>query len=243
MSDKEFTGEKENVDRRRFMKALGAGAGIAGFGGIASADDEIEVVDVELLTDQEAAEQLEIALQYDYVGELADFIGHGSLNALPEQVWGHRIWTNDEEFNARDPVVISVPYAGEENEIGFYWTVVFDDGGDRGPTAGLGTTVEAVDGEYVNRLYGYEADGPAIVESKVVEHDPELSAQFWCSSCVWAIGVVCDYQLYRYGSYVCGWICWSSSCERACDALIDYLGGFVCWWFDEETLCRWAGFC
>ena len=244
--DSPGSGESD-FERRKFMKALGVGAGVSGLAGLGSAEDTLSVVESEPISSDRAAYELDAARGWDYYNWIAEFMSGGSLDPIAENVWGHRIVTDDEEFNEREPVILSLPYAGPEgSQQGFLWVTMIDDAeGRRRPNGGVGTTVETVDDEDRHRIYGWEDGEPAILASEPVESSTSSigTQSHWCSTCVWVVDVTCYYGLYTLGRSGCNYICWSYTCQRSCEALVDWLSGWLCNRFDSEQICDWAGFC
>ncbi|NEU57151.1 twin-arginine translocation signal domain-containing protein [Halorussus sp. MSC15.2] len=247
MTGEEFTDGESDFERRSFLKALGAGSGVIGFSGLASADDTLSVSGSELVSADRAAAEFDAATSYDYYTRLAEFMAGDSLEAYTENVFGYRIETSDEELNARNPVILSLPYRGPEGkQQGFLWVTQIDDAdGNRRPNGGVGTSVETVDGEHRHRIYGWENEAPAILASEPVSSTStsNFTTQSWCSACTWVIDVICDYGLYWLGEEGCNYICWSYKCEQSCEALIDWLNRWLCSWYSPEDICSAAGAC
>ncbi len=247
MTGEKFTDDGSDFERRKFLKALGVGAGVSGVSGLGSADDTTSIVEVEPISGDRAAEEFQIARESDYYNAIAEYMTQGALEPLTDRVWGHQVYTDDEAFNARNPVMLSLPYAGPEgNQMGFLWIIQFADAeGRRRPNGGVGTSVELIDGEYYHRIYGWEDERPAILEQGAVETSPgDLSAQSWgCMVCTWVVDVICQYGWYWMGETGCGWLCWSSTCEQSCEVVVDWLDTIMCSWFSSNQICSWAGFC
>lgn len=247
MTGEDLTDGESDFERRSFLKALGASTGVIGFSGLGSAEDTLDVTGSELVSDDRAAHEFDVATNYEYYNQIAEFMAGGSLEAYTEDAWGYQIETTNEELNARDPVVLGLPYRGPEGEQqGFLWVTLIDDAeGRRRPNGGVGTSVETVDGEDRHRIYGWENEEPAILRSEPVDSTStnDLTVQSWCSTCTWVVDVICDYGLYWVGESGCNYICWSSTCEYSCEALIDWLNWWLCQQYSSEEVCSAAGFC
>lgn len=255
MNGEKLAMEGSDVNRRNFLQAVGIGAGVAGLAGtsgFASAADDQMIEEVEPLSEDEAVHQFELAMNFDHVQEVTAFMGEGSLEMVSDRVWAGRIYTTDEELDARRPVVVSIPFKGDpdHDEGGFFWELLFDnDDGDRIAAGGFGITVERVGDQDYHKVYAHEDEEPAVIESEPLEdEEPEVVTQdLSCWVCERAVSAACRNGIFTsfHGlcTRVCSWFASDDTCEDACDLLAAFSEWFVCEHLGAEDACELFRLC
>lgn len=265
--DNDINSDRDDIQRRDFLKksGLAAGAGVFGFSGFADNVNATDKADFEVtgrsqLSDSEAQKNVGNAMSWSYSRDLAkNMIQEADLRPAFSNAFGVSFTTDDEKVNELNPAAVSLPFVSPKGDRGGLLVMVVADSEEgRAPMSAFGITAEGnVGNGNVQAMSSAQVKSYAVVDEEAgIVRDRQVSAadvgaqDIGCDVCEFIVGELCSYGVGKVTEGYCIEIClplvsglWTYiACSGACALIIDYLTDQACS-YGSSYVCEQAGFC